>query len=228
MLDDKHGKDAYSVTNLGACGSTMQKRGDSPYWLRPQYTALVNAKWDIVIIMLGTNDAKDAGDHGPQNWFDNCGGSDHPSLENCSFATDYKAMIDLVKTLGTSASGPEIYIMTPPPLMQKFAYGMNQTAINSIYPELIPLIASANKPNVAGIIDVYSGMGGVENWKTQFPDKCDLNSDLGSCKLFCDSQHCDQCHPNDNGYHQLASVVEAGLQLKAETPRDAVQLELTV
>jgi len=27
----------YSVTNLGACGSTMQKGADSPYWNRPQY-----------------------------------------------------------------------------------------------------------------------------------------------------------------------------------------------
>ena len=24
----------YAVTNLGACGSTMQKKGDSPYWQR--------------------------------------------------------------------------------------------------------------------------------------------------------------------------------------------------
>jgi len=44
----------YSVTNLGACGSTMQKNADSPYWKRPQFTALTGAKWDIVVIMLGT------------------------------------------------------------------------------------------------------------------------------------------------------------------------------
>ena len=41
----------YSVTNLGACGSTMQKNADSPYWKRPQYQALTSAKWDIIVIV---------------------------------------------------------------------------------------------------------------------------------------------------------------------------------
>ena len=58
MLDPS----AYAVTNLGACGSTMQKAGDSPYWQRPQYQTLIGNKWDIVVIMLGTNDAKDPGE----------------------------------------------------------------------------------------------------------------------------------------------------------------------
>ena len=54
MLDESYpGK--YSVTNLGACGSTMMKAADSPYWKRPQYKALTAAKWDIIIIMLGTS-----------------------------------------------------------------------------------------------------------------------------------------------------------------------------
>ena len=30
----------YSVTNLGACGSTMLKKSNSPYWQRPQFKAL--------------------------------------------------------------------------------------------------------------------------------------------------------------------------------------------
>ena len=45
----------YAVTNLGACGSTMQKGGDSPYWQRPQYQALISNTWDIVVIMLGVS-----------------------------------------------------------------------------------------------------------------------------------------------------------------------------
>lgn len=47
--------DKAKVTNLGACGSTLLKHGDSPYWKRPQYKALTGNKWDIIIIMLGTN-----------------------------------------------------------------------------------------------------------------------------------------------------------------------------
>ena len=53
MLDPS----AYAVTNLGACGSTMQKNADSPYGKRPQFTTLTSQKWDIIVIMLGTNDA---------------------------------------------------------------------------------------------------------------------------------------------------------------------------
>lgn len=42
--------DGYKVTNLGACGSTMLKHGDSPYWKRPQFQTLTENKWDIIII----------------------------------------------------------------------------------------------------------------------------------------------------------------------------------
>ena len=84
LLDLDHGEGAYSVTNLGACGSTMLKKGDSPFWKRAQYKGLVGAKWDIITIMLGTNDAKDPGDHGPNNWQHDCGCTGATSLANCS------------------------------------------------------------------------------------------------------------------------------------------------
>lgn len=108
MLNEKYpGK--YSVTNLGACGSTMLKISNSPYWQRPQYKTLISNKWDIIIIMLGTNDAKDTDDHGPNNWLHNCGGVNHTTLEGCSFASDYAAMINVIKKLGTTPGGPVIY-----------------------------------------------------------------------------------------------------------------------
>ena len=49
-LDREYGWGHYSVTNLGACGSTMLKGADSPYWKRPQFQTLVNNTWDIVTI----------------------------------------------------------------------------------------------------------------------------------------------------------------------------------
>jgi hypothetical protein len=51
MLDSAHGSGAYAVTNLGACGSTMTKAGDSPFWKRPQFQTLVKNTWDVVTIM---------------------------------------------------------------------------------------------------------------------------------------------------------------------------------
>merc|ERR1712232_52388 len=128
MLQHAYGWSAYSVTNLGDSGSTMLKKGNKPYWQGPRFKALTSAKWDLVIIMLGTNDAKDSNPLA-LNWKHDCGGVNHTTLDGCSFATDYAAMIELVKTLGTKDSGPDIYVMIPPPLMQHGAYTMNQTVI---------------------------------------------------------------------------------------------------
>ena len=35
----------YAVTNLGACGSTLLKKSNSPYWERPQYKTLTVRLW---------------------------------------------------------------------------------------------------------------------------------------------------------------------------------------
>lgn len=204
----------YSVTNLGACGSTMLKAANSPYWKRPQYHALTAAKWDIIIIMLGTNDAKDPGDHGPNNWLHNCGGPDHTTLDGCTFAEDYKSMIDVVRHLGTTDAGPKIFVAIPPPLMQLDSIGANQTVINSVYPKLIPLIHAANKLTEP-VIDIFTGMGGVPDWAKVFPDKCSLETakTYKPCAWWCDHQSCDQCHPNNDGYHQMALKMKEGLGL---------------
>ena len=217
LLDMVHGTDAYSVTNLGACGSTMLKHGDSPFWKRPQYKALTEGKWDVVTIMLGTNDAKDPGSKGPNNWQHDCGGVNATTTANCSFATDYKAMIDLVRTLGTSAgTPPKVYGLIPPPLMQRDVYGMNQTVINGVYPNLVPLIAKEN--GLDGLIDLYTPMGGELQWAVDptFPKVCakdTASAEWPACGWYCDAQSCDQCHPNDTGYAHMANVLKVGLGL---------------
>ena len=58
-------------------------------------------------------------------------------------------------------------------------------------------------------------MGGVPNWQATFPVSCSLESakTYKPCAWWCDTQSCDQCHPDDNGYVQLATTVKAGLGL---------------
>ena len=148
----------------------MLKGGDSPYWERPQFDALVNNTWDVVVVMLGTNDAKDPGDGGPDNWQHDCGGASHTTLDGCQYASDYADMIALARTLGASADAPppRVFVTAPPPLMMRGAIGANQTVINSVYPQLVPLIAAAND---APEIDVFGGMGGVADWEDEYPDK---------------------------------------------------------
>ena len=33
------------------------------------------------------------------------------------------------------------------------------------------------------------------------------------CAWWCDEQSCDQCHPNNNGYIQMATLMKKGLGL---------------
>ena len=42
-----------------------QTWADAPYWIRPGFRALTAAKWDVIILMLGTNDAKQHGQECP-------------------------------------------------------------------------------------------------------------------------------------------------------------------
>ena len=215
MLDEKYGDQKYAVTNLGACGSTMLKDGNSPYWKRPQYQTLIENKWDIVTIQLGTNDAKDKADNGPDNWKTNvCNGG--TSLNGCTYANNYKEMINLIRTLGKEpGKSPKIYISIPPPLMEHSVYGMNQTVINTVLPKLIPLIGDAN--DVDGIINIYENMGGtIDNWKRTFPLNCTLTTKFQPCQYYCEEDQkwqCDQCHPDDNGYTFMASVFLKALGL---------------
>lgn len=176
----------YCVTNLGEGGATLQQRphGDSPYWERGSFQKLTAGRWDTVVVMLGTNDAKDAcgqpasfcnanvkppgnsccnWPHASQtNWTQDCGGMD------CPYVLDYAKLIGVIRRLGRKdGAPPDIWLAIPPPLMNGGSaaapakpYGMNQTVINDILPSLIPRIASANRiPNPA--IDVFSAMGGT-------------------------------------------------------------------
>lgn len=55
---------AFSVTNYGVGGQTMFKPSHLPphdhssYWSRPEYRAVLNSSADVIVLMLGTNDAR--------------------------------------------------------------------------------------------------------------------------------------------------------------------------
>ena len=91
--------------------SMMLKKSSSPFWDRPQFQTLIHNTWDIIIIMLGTNDAhNDCNEPGSRkgctsDWRYDCGGPVDTNLKNCTFADDFQAMVKLVKTLGTTAVG---------------------------------------------------------------------------------------------------------------------------
>ena len=90
---------------------------------------------------------------------------------------------------------------------------MSKPVINDILPHLVPKIAAYTGTKV---IDAFTGMGGTPEWRKTFPADppgCRQGDAFAACGWFCDKQSCNQCHPNDVGYHKLATVVQQGLGL---------------
>src|SRR5512142_1386104 len=85
---------AHTVKNFGSSGCTLLKKGDKPYWTDAQFSASDSFKPNVVVVMLGTNDAK------PQNW------SHQPD-----FTGDYDSMIEHYRGLGAL-----VYVALPPPV----------------------------------------------------------------------------------------------------------------
>jgi lysophospholipase L1-like esterase len=85
---------AFSVRNFGVNGHAAQKTADEPYWEHKHFKASSEFLPDIVLLMLGTNDAAD------RNWQ----GID-------PYIADYR---ELVAHYTSLPSHPVLYIMTPP------------------------------------------------------------------------------------------------------------------
>ena len=86
---------------------------------------------------------------------------------------------------------------------------MNQTVINSVFPALVPAIATENK--LRGAIDIFDNLGGNDQ-KDFPPGGCTLDTlDKAKCGYYCSASQswkCDQCHPDDAGYDAMADVVK--------------------
>jgi lysophospholipase L1-like esterase len=175
----------YEVSNFGRTGATMQRTGDLPYVNTSLYRDLLQSNPDIVIIMLGTNDAKLKKLGGPENWeVDERTGQ--PVFHNAQFELDYKEMIDVIKSL---PSKPTIFTVIPPPLYRSH-WVLSQTVINQFLPKLIPRINSENGlPHRS--IDIFDAMGGAS---------------LSQPGLIADG-----VHPNKRGYSHLASFIHRAL-----------------
>jgi lysophospholipase L1-like esterase len=125
--------DNYTLRNFGVGGTTVTLASDTPYMETTAYQNALDFKPDIIIIMLGTNDAQ-------------------PSLFQYSstFVDDYMILIQAFQKL---PNNPEIWLVLPPPI-----FSDNSGAISPEYFEqtILPGIKQvANKTNLP-FIDVYS------------------------------------------------------------------------
>lgn len=142
--------EGWEVQNFGKKSATLMKSGSLPYWNTSQYSASLNSNPDMVVIMLGTNDAK------PYNW-----------ANNAPFVPDYTALIQRYKNL---PSAPIVYICYPPPVYAEVA-GITDARIKN---EVIPKITQVAASNGVEVIDIYSALS---NKKSLFPDNVHPNKE---------------------------------------------------
>jgi uncharacterized protein (TIGR03382 family) len=128
----------FQVMNFGVGGTTLLRSGDSPYVNTPQYGASGTYAPDIVLIMLGTNDAKAA------NW-----------SKSAAFNGDYKS---LLAHYGGLASHPKIFVMLPPPVFGDNPYGISP---NNFTSGVVPAIRKVAADTASPLIDVYTALAGA-------------------------------------------------------------------
>jgi acyl-CoA thioesterase-1 len=152
------GTSNYTVRNFGAGGTTVLLNSETPYMNTSVFQSALEFQPNIVIIMMGTNDAQ-------------------PSLEpyNASFVGDYVKLVNAFQTL---TSKPKIWAVLPPPIFS------NQSG--RISPEyfkltVIPFIEQAANETNLPIINVYSALA---NYSGYFPDGEHPNS--AAAKLIAD------------------------------------------
>ncbi len=124
----------YRINNFGATGATVLQSADRPYI---NQTALQNATEslpDVVIIMLGTNDAR-------TNIY----------LDIDSFVGDYKELISEFQNL---TSKPAIWLVKPPPIFENNLSLSNDNLVEGVIPRIDEVASELGLRT----IDVYSAL----------------------------------------------------------------------
>lgn len=132
QLQQKLG-DNYEVKNFGVSARTMMNKGDLPYMREMAWKDAQAFNPNIVIIKLGTNDAKS------KNWA-------HGAEE---YQQSYQAMIDTLKAL---PSKPKIYLCSPIPAFKDIWTISDSVIVNGE----MPIIQKLAKKNKCGFIDLHT------------------------------------------------------------------------
>jgi lysophospholipase L1-like esterase len=118
----------YKVGNFGVSGSTVLQNSDVPYMNQAAFWRAIAFKPSIVVVMLGTNDAKE---------------SSYGSVEN--FISDYK---ELVREYERLESKPKIWLVTPPPIFENDLNLNNTNLEQNIIPSIEYVANELDMPTV--------------------------------------------------------------------------------
>lgn len=124
----------YMVRNFGVSGATVLTHTYTPYIYETTFTRAKSFQPDIVIVMLGTNDART---------------DSYQGIE--TFVDDYKNLISQLQALG---SRPKIFLVKPPPIYP------NDLDLDpaSFRDGVIPRIEQVAQELGLSVIDVYSAL----------------------------------------------------------------------
>jgi lysophospholipase L1-like esterase/pimeloyl-ACP methyl ester carboxylesterase len=123
----------YEVSNFGVSGTTLLKKGNSPYWNTPSYQRALQSKPDIVFIKLGTNDSK---------------------LVNRAYYGEFKNDChELVQSFVQLPSHPRVVLLLPLP-----SFGTDSNSIYDpvIVKKIIPMITQVAYADSLEVIDLHS------------------------------------------------------------------------
>jgi lysophospholipase L1-like esterase len=138
------------VGNFGVSGTTVDLNTDKPYFFEPAFWNAEVFGPTIVIIMLGTNDAR------TDNY-----------LQINSFVADYEKIITRIQTL---SSKPQIFLVEPPPIFIN-TLNLNGTDFaGGVIPRIEQVASTLGLP----IINVYTPL---INHPEYFPDGVHPNSE---------------------------------------------------
>ncbi len=122
----------YTVDNFGTGGASVTLSGETPYMRQPVFHQSIRFKPNIVVIMLGSNDA-------------------NPGLQryNGTFVADYLTLIGKFQALSTK---PQIWIVKPPHIFNNGTGLSTEFFDSTVIPNIETVAQQANLP----LIDVYS------------------------------------------------------------------------
>ena len=140
LLEASLGYD-YEVYNFGKSGRTMIE-GDKWYQDTSQWRDALSSKADVVLIALGTNDAKF-----PENW-----GASH--VEE-TFVATYLEMIEMIRV---QMKPRAIYVLVPIPQLRAGSDWNDPSIINEVLPSLVACVA--REANISGFVDLQRGFQG--------------------------------------------------------------------
>ncbi len=145
LFNARDGAGAYSVGNFGISARTLRDDGDRPYTAENIYAASLASNPDVVVIMLGANDAKVG-----VNW--NVAAKDGTNTSINIYNDDYAALIESYRTL---PSAPKILICSLVPVRTVGSgtdYGISATVIDN---EMCPSIRTTlSAPADVGMIEL--------------------------------------------------------------------------